>query len=454
VIEPHPDVPRRRILRVSEITHGVRVMLEDRYRDVWVEGEVSNFKPHASGHWYFTLKDEDAQLRAVMFRKENGRLRLELEDGMQVLCRGRLTVYEKRGEYQLIIEELEARGSGALLVAFEQLKSRLEAEGLFRAERKRLLPLLPRRVGIVTSPTGAALHDMLKIIRRRDPRMSVLVRPVRVQGDGAAREVAGALLRLARSGRVDVIIVGRGGGSMEDLWAFNEEVVARAIAASPVPVVSAVGHEVDFTIADFVADLRAPTPSAAAELVVAERARLEAGLAELQSRAARAFRRQIGERRHLLQATVGRLADPRRIVAARRMALDDSIHRAAGFIRRRCSESRRQLAALTVAMRHPTAHIARSQKELARLTGDLQALARRRLAEERRTFEVLCGKLAALSPLGSLGRGYAIARRPGGEVVQDAASVNVGEALEILLASGTIDVRVERARPAAPDHKK
>src|SRR5256884_379509 len=261
----------RAVLTVAQLTEQLRAVLEERFPAVWVEGEISNFRSYGSGHASFPLRDADAQLRCVIFRTRAQRIRFQPADGLHVVAFGSVEVYAQRGEYQLVVELLEPKGLGALQLAFEQLKARLQAEGLFDAVRKRALPRFPKKIGIVTSPSGAALRDMLRVIGRRFGELSIVIAPCRVQGEGAAEEVAQGLRDLDALGDVDVIIVGRGGGSLEDLWAFNEEAVARAIAASKAPVVSAVGHEVDFTIADFVADLRAPTPSAAAELVVREK---------------------------------------------------------------------------------------------------------------------------------------------------------------------------------------
>ncbi len=302
------DEAERRPLSVSELTGQVRAAVESRFASVWVEGEISNFKAHASGHWYFTIKDESSQLRATCFRGVNQRIRFRPSSGLQVRARGRLTVYEPRGEYELIVEGLDPVGAGALRVAFEQLRERLAAEGLFDEARKRPLPLLPRRVGIVTSPSGAALHDVLNVIARRTRTVNVLFAPARVQGAGAGAEIARAIESLNQyhraalaAGRtndtLDALIVGRGGGSSEDLWAFNEEEVARAIRASAIPVISAIGHETDFTIADFAADVRAPTPSAAAELVAAREDEVSALVGTLTRDLVRAARYQVAEAR-------------------------------------------------------------------------------------------------------------------------------------------------------------
>lgn len=462
---------------VGELTRSLRAVIESRFPNVWVRGEVSNFTRHTSGHWYFTLKDKDAQLKATMFRSDNLRVKFRVEEGQAVLCRGRLSVYDKQGQYQLNVDELQPEGAGALQVAFEQLKAKLEAEGLFAAERKRKLPMRPRRVGIVTSPTGAAIHDLLQVIGRRDPAMSVLICPARVQGDGAALEIAAALRTLGNSGLVDVIICGRGGGSQEDLWCFNEESVARALAACPVPVVSAVGHEVDFTIADFVADLRAPTPSAAAELVVPVREELRAAISALRERLRRAAQRNLKEHQQALAMTRGALPDPRHLLARQRVSLDDAEHRAEAAIRARTQRERRGLTTLGSALqqRHPAARLAREGAQLQALRASLarvmlKPLAARRAAlreasgalregvsrpvsQHRAQLAGLCGKLDALSPLASLGRGYAIVRKARGAVVRAASDVKPGEKLEILLGEGRVEARVlgdeTRPKPAS-----
>ena len=271
VMDLNPRLPLRYILTVSELTRQIKGLLEERFSEVWVEGEISNLRNHPSGHLYFTLKDDFSQIRAVLFRMQARSVRFLLEDGLHVVCRGRVSLYEKRGDYQLILESIEPRGVGALQLAFLQLKERLEKEGLFRPEHKKSLPMLPQRVGVITSPTGAVIRDILHILNRRFGNLHILLYPVRVQGEGAWREVAEGIDYFNRQKNADVLIVGRGGGSMEDLWPFNEEGLARAIYRSKIPIISAVGHETDYTISDFVADLRAPTPSAAAELVVRDK---------------------------------------------------------------------------------------------------------------------------------------------------------------------------------------
>src|SRR5215204_535960 len=301
-----PAAPVRRVYTVSELTSGIRALVENAFGDVWIEGEISNCKVWNTRHMYFTLKDGGAQIKAVMFRTAVRYLRFKPEDGLHVIARGRLTVYEPKGEYQIVCEHMEPHGLGALQLAFEQLKKKLQADGLFDRARKRPLPALPRRIGIVTSLDGAALRDILKVLRRRAPNASVLIRPARVQGEDAAADVATALRMIAKVPGVDVIIVGRGGGSIEDLWAFNEERVARAIVKCPVPVVSAVGHEVDVTIADFVADLRAPTPSAAAEMVVAAKDEFCGRIDRLTGRLRAASRRDLQRRQNAVHVLSSR----------------------------------------------------------------------------------------------------------------------------------------------------
>ncbi len=417
----------RAVLTVSQLTERLRQLVEERFPAVWVEGEISNFRLYGSGHAYFTLKDEGAQVRAVMFRTRTRRLRFEPADGLHVLAFGALEVYAPRGEYQLVVELLEPRGVGALQLAFEQLKQRLGAEGLFDPGRKRPLPAFPRRIGIVTSPDGAALRDMLRIIGRRFAGLSIVLAPCRVQGEGAAEEIAQGVADLNRLGDVDVIIVGRGGGSLEDLWAFNEEVVARAIAASKVPVISAVGHEVDVTIADFVADVRAPTPSAAAELVVREKQAVVEQVAGLRARLERAARRPLRDLERRVDDALARLvhaARGRRARAAHRAeVLAARLRAASPFVR--LSDGRRRLDGVRARLRHALA---------------------RHLSDARRRMTHAAGRLDSLSPLAVLGRGYSLTRTPDGRLVRAAREVAVGDAVHVLLAEGDLTCRVEEAR--------
>jgi exodeoxyribonuclease VII large subunit len=388
-------------LTVSRLVALLRETVEDNFVQVLVEGELSNFAAPASGHWYFTLKDDQAQLRAVMFRVQNRLLRFLPENGMQVACSGRVSVYSQRGELQLIVDALHPLGAGGLQLAFEQLKTRLAADGLFAAERKRPLPAHPATVGVVTSATGAAIYDILNVLRRRAAGLRIILRPVRVQGEGAPAEIAEAIGDLNRQGLAEVLIVGRGGGSLEDLWAFNTEVVARAIAASAMPVISAVGHEIDVTIADFVADLRAPTPSAAAELVAASRLELE---------------------RHL----------------------DHLVLRLAGQIRGRLALWEERVAGFKGRLRSPLADLALSRQRHLALERRLLRAWQGRLRETAGQLATLGARLDALSPLRTLERGYAVAvAEKDGRVVTDARDLAAGDRLQLLLARGRARVVVE-----------
>lgn len=449
-----PPAPRetRHIFTVSELTAILRGLIEDRFGEVWIEGEISNCKVwKTTGHVYFTLKDGDAQLKAVMFRSALRYLRFKPEDGLHVVARGRLSVYEPKGEYQIVCEHLEPRGFGALQLAFEQLKKRLQAEGLFDQSRKRPLPALPRRIGIVTSIDGAALRDILKVLERRAPNASVLIRPARVQGEDAAADVATALRMLGRVPGVDVIIVGRGGGSIEDLWAFNEEKVARAIAASPVPIVSAVGHEVDVTIADFVADLRAPTPSAAAEMVVAATAEFVDRIDRLTVRLRGSLQASLQRRASRVHALTSRrgLAGFHARVALRGRHVAELTH-ALGLAGRTIVEGR--------ARRLRTLQQRLEQRDLARrlavlrgrlLGADGRLAAAARLTQHRADARVrtLAGRLESLSPLAVLGRGYAVCwNADKTAIVRSAATVEPGDTVQVTLADGEIGCRVETRR--------
>ena len=441
---------QRAVLTVSQLTDQLRATVEERFPAVWVEGEISNFRLYGSGHAYFTLKDETAQVRAALFRNRIRRIRFEPGDGQHVLAFGSLEVYAARGEYQLVVELLEPRGLGALQLAFEQLKTRLAAEGLFAESRKRALPRFPRRIGIVTSPTGAAVRDILRIIGRRFEGLSIVIAPARVQGDGAAAEIAAGIADLNALGGVDVIIVGRGGGSLEDLWAFNEETVARAIAGSKVPTISAVGHEVDITIADFVADVRAATPSAAAELVVREKHALVDGLVDLRGRLEGAMRRRLARERERAASLGGRrvLTDPARPLRDLERRVDDAIRRlrqAAATVLRRGTH-RVEIATTGLRAGSPFVRLAGDRHRLQRLEGRFDAATARTLARSQHRLGALVGRLDSLSPLAVLGRGYSLARRPSGEIVRDAGELAAGDALEVLLGRGSLDCRVERTK--------
>lgn len=391
----------RAFLTVSELTQIIKGTLERELEPCWVVGEISNFRIPPSGHLYFTLKDDKSQISAVMFRRQGQGLGFQPENGMEVFCFGRVSVYPVRGDLQLYVESMEPKGRGALYLAFEQLKKRLAEEGLFAVERKRPLPFLPASIGLVTSLQGAALRDMLRILGDRFPDRRIVIRPVKVQGDGAAAEIAGAVTELGRSGEVEVMIVGRGGGSLEDLWAFNEEVVARAIFAAGVPVISAVGHEIDFTIADFVADHRAPTPTAAAEMVVPRKADLMERVEELRGRLLREIHDRLDQEREAWAGLARRLADPRRRLQENQMRLDE----------------------LSLALGR------RFQDHLDRL-------------KSRLTQGV--GRLSSLSPLAVLERGYSIAHKmPEGLIIKDSAPLKIGDLLRITFARGKSLCRVE-----------
>lgn len=441
---------RERPLTIEALVRIATLLLEEKIGLVWVEGEVSGLKTPGSGHLYFALKDDRAQVNAVMWRSTAARLRFRLEEGKRYLVRGKLGIYPESGKFQLYVEAAEPAGLGAAALALEQLKQRLAAEGLFATERKRPLPRLPRRIGVVTSPSGAAVRDVLRTIERRFPT-PVLIAPTRVQGDGAAAEIAAAIARIGRVAGIDVVIVGRGGGSAEDLSAFNDEQVVRAIAACPVPVVSAVGHEVDVTLADLVADVRAATPTAAGELAVPERGVLREELRRIEARLAREARVSVGAWRARLDRIASRLGDPRRRLERERQRLDDALGRAGELVRAGLDARRRALARLELRLGelHPRARIQADRARLDELAGRARAAAAAALARRRREFEAAAARLDAMSPLKVLDRGYAIALAEGARVVTDAATLAAGDALEVRVARGAIDARVERVRPGA-----
>jgi exodeoxyribonuclease VII large subunit len=444
------------IWTVSEAVAAARAALEDSFASVRVSGEISRFVHHASGHMYFTLKDGQAAISAVLFRGENLRLRFRPGDGMDVLCRGRLTLYEARGQFQMVVSEMEPLGVGSLHLAFEQLKARLASEGLFALERKRALPALPRSVGIATSATGAALRDILRVLERRAPGLRAVIASCRVQGEGAAAEIVEAIGRLDSYG-VDVIVVARGGGSLEDLWAFNEESVARAIVAARVPVVTGIGHEIDITIADLAADLRAPTPSAAAEMVADSEREILERLAGSRRRLAAAARLALLRRRE----RVGRLRHhPGLIRAARRLEgasqlLDDLGGRIRRALADRTREARRRAERLgdRLAPRSLRERL-RQRRELLRgerirLAGGMRAGVQARGSALRRLADLL----DSLSPLTVLGRGYALCRDAAGNVVRRADAVRPGDAVAVRVAHGEIDCRVQRTLLPAPEER-
>ena len=443
--------PERRVWMVRDLVAAVRTHVEREYADIWVEGEISNFRAQAaSGHLYFTLKDEDCQIKAVMFRSQARLLRFRPENGMQVVLRGRVTVYEKAGDLQLSAEYLEPKGAGALQIAFEQLKAKLQAEGLFDASRKKAIPALPSRIGVVTSPQAAALRDILNILRRRHHSANVLIFPAQVQGETAAKEVITGVKFFNRAHSVDVIIVARGGGSAEDLAAFNDEALARTVAASEIPLISAVGHETDFTILDFVADLRAPTPSAAAELVIRSRQELEEQASGLQERLARAMRyRLLMARQVLTEATRhGAFARMMDGINQRQQRLDELAFRLEKAERRLIEQHLRRWERASAAVRHYDARrvLAGIKRDLTSHTTTLGAAMKTVLLRNRSRLDQIEHQLKALSPVAILGRGYALVFDASGKLVKDAAQVNAGDTISAKLARGEITARVEEKK--------
>jgi len=439
--------PERRIWTVRDLVASVRTHIEREYSDAWVEGEISNLRAQNSGHLYFTLKDQSSQISIVMFRSSARLLRFRPADGMQVVVRGRVTVYEERGQLQMTAEYVEPKGAGALQIAFEQLKAKLEAEGLFDAERKKPIPALPSAIGIVTSPQAAALRDILQILQRRHHSVNVLIYPAQVQGEAAPLEVAAGIRYFNKARTVDVIIVARGGGSAEDLAAFNNEPLARAIAGSALPVISAVGHETDFTIVDFVADLRAATPSAAAELVIRSRQEVEEQVERLGGRLGKAMRyRLLMGRQHLTElaqhGAFGRMMD---VIRRRQQRVDDLTNRLAHGQRDRFEAQRRRFETLAAAVRHYDLRLvlAGVGKELNAKVAAMAAALRNLLLQRRSRLERLTSQMEALSPVAILERGYALVFDSSGKLVKDAAQVEAGDDVTARLARGQIAATVK-----------
>jgi exodeoxyribonuclease VII large subunit len=439
--------PNRRVWAVKDIVSAVRTHVEREYADTWVEGEISNFCAHDSGHLYFTLKDENAQLNAVMFRSQARLLRFRPENGMQVIVRGRITIYEDRGQLQISAEYIEPKGAGALQIAFEQLKAKLQAEGLFDSSRKKSIPQLPSRIGVITSPQAAALHDILNILQRRHHTANVLIFPAQVQGESAATEVIAGLRYFNRSRSADVVIVARGGGSAEDLAAFNDEALARIVAASEVPVISAVGHETDFTIIDFVADLRAPTPSAAAELVIQSRQELDAQLESLHHRLEKAVRyRLLMARQNLVELSQhGAFARIMDLIRRRQQRLDDLLYRMAHAQRDVLEGRRRKFEVLSSAVRHYDLRRVLSgiRRELNGQVTAMSSAARNFLLTKRLRLDQLAVRLETLSPLAILDRGYALVFDANGKLLKDANQIKYGDEITARLSKGTIAATVK-----------
>lgn len=460
----------KEIWTVSELNEDIKSLLEEHYGFLWVEGEISNLRRPASGHVYFTLKDDKSQIRAVMFRSPYGGGRLlggnamsantmsgksagfELEDGLHISCRARITVYSPRGEYQLIIDRVEPRGLGALQKAFEQLKARLQAEGLFDPDRKQKIPYLPERIGVVTSPSGAVIRDILHVTARRFGSVPIVVAPVRVQGPEAPDEIVRAIRDLNKLGGIDVIIVARGGGSLEDLQPFNTELVARAVFASEIPVISAVGHETDFTIADFVADLRAPTPSAAAELAVPSREDLQDQASALYRRLLTLARRDIDHRRQVVTGLGNRLRDPRRVLEDQRLKLDYQADRMLSVLSRTLAGQRHAVERLAGRLDHagPAQAVAKHRMAIDFYRKNMTSRIKNVMESSRQRLVTGQTALNALNPLGVLDRGYSLTTRvPDGAIVRDAGALAPGEDVRVRLAKGGFTARVSMVESGA-----
>ncbi|HEX3950014.1 MAG TPA: exodeoxyribonuclease VII large subunit [Steroidobacteraceae bacterium] len=438
----------RDIYSVSRLNREVRVLLERGFGSIWLEAEISNLAKPSSGHWYFSLKDATAQVRCCMFRQRNMLCAFAARDGQKVLVRARIGLYEPRGEFQLVIDHMEDAGLGALKRQFEELSAKLAAEGLFAPERKRALPLIPKRIGVITSPSGAAIRDILHVLARRFAAVPVLIYPVAVQGAAAATEIAAAIRAAGRRAECDVLILARGGGSLEDLWAFNDEALARAIVASPIPVISGIGHEIDFTIADFAADIRAPTPSAAAELAVPDGEEWRASLRRLAQRLQRGLRRRVEAQRERLRWLMGRAArvSPSARLAQQTQRLDDLEQRLARALRQILADRRTVLGEHRSRLWQvsPAARLRNTAARQAALYARLCAAALARLHLARERLSPLVRTLNAVSPLATLERGYAIVSGSDGIILRDAADAAPGSLIEARLARGKIRAKVEK----------
>jgi exodeoxyribonuclease VII large subunit len=449
---PNPTAPRpeRRIWTVRALVTDIRQHVESTHADLWVEGEISNYRPAPSGHIYFTLKDGEAQLSVVLFRIQAQLLRFRPQDGLAILARGRISIYESRGQLQLIAETLEPRGAGALQLAYEQLRDKLKAEGLFEASRKRPLPAFPRTIGVITSTGGAVLHDIIKVIRRRHARLNLLIYPALMQGPECAATVAAGIRYFNKHpGQVDLILLARGGGSLEDLAGFNSEPLARTIAASALPVVSAIGHETDFTIADFVADLRAPTPSAAAELITTAQHRIEERILSLEERIKRAIRYQLilARQRFTTLSAPQVLTRVRDLIGRRHQRLDDLRYRLESAANRHLRVSSARLTALTVRLEphNPTLRLALFRRRLESADSWLARTADTSISARATRLNHATARLEALSPLAVLNRGYALVYTAEGTLLRTAADTHPGQQIRARLATGTLEAEVTKA---------
>ncbi|WP_236076704.1 exodeoxyribonuclease VII large subunit [Marinobacter nauticus] len=443
VSTPYPDT-RPRALTVSELNHQARHLLETSFMQVWVEGELSGFSRPSSGHWYFSLKDQKCQIRCAMFRGANQRIRTLPREGDQIRIRGKVTLYENRGDFQIIVEHLEPAGLGALQQAFEALKARLQGEGLFDPARKKPIPATPRHIGVVTSPTGAAIHDILTVLKRRCPAIPVTLYPTAVQGEAATADIVRAIDRAQQHGLADVLIIGRGGGSLEDLWCFNEEAVARAIAACPIPTVSAVGHEVDVTIADFVADLRAPTPSAAAEKISPDQQDWLRRLTEQQGRLGQSARRLLQRLDNQLGHLSARLRDPRRELLEKAQRMDELELRLNKAIRNRLDQQKQKTDYLLQRMsaQSPRRTLKTVREQTQRLEERLTLATRHQLRQKDERLQHIAQTLHVVSPLATLGRGYAIVKDDNDRIVRKAGDLETGSQITARLGHGSVSARV------------
>ena len=439
---------KRKVYTITEIAHDIQALLEDQFPEVWVEGEITNLTASAKGHTYFSLKDESAILKCALFASNGRRVKFKLENGLKVLCLGQISSYPPRGEYQLIVEAVEPQGLGALQLAFEQLKKKLEKEGLFDPKHKKPIPFLPERIGIVTSLSGKAIRDILKVIDERFSESHMVIRDVRVQGEGAAEEIAKAIQEFNAYGRVDVLLVGRGGGSIEDLWAFNEEIVARAIYASKIPVVSCVGHELDYTIADFVADVRAGTPSMAAEMVVPDKAELLETLEDQRHRLHSALLEKLKFLSERLRAQRESILfrQPARLFQTMEQRLDELTGTLREGLGRWVQKQSERMAVIRTHLKHLSPRSAMVKEEIA-LQNLMKQISKRmeevlRHAENR--FFVPLGKLESLSPLKILKRGFSVTYGPQGKVLRSVRSLSVGDEVKTRLEEGSFTSRVEQ----------
>jgi len=441
------SVPQPHIYTVSELTEAIRHILEEEFPFIWVEGEISNARRPLSGHLYFTLKDEKAQILCILFKNQRRLVPFEPQDGLRVICQGRITVYPPHGNYRLIIEYLEPKGYGALQLAFEQLKKKLAQEGLFDAKIKKTLPFFPQRIAVVTSPVGAAIRDFLRVLLKKFPNIHVRIYPVRVQGEGAAQEIAQAIYELNGLHWAEVIVVTRGGGSLEDLWAFNEEVVARAIHASEIPVVSAVGHEVDFTIADMVADLRAPTPTAAAEMIIQKKEDLENFLQEATKNLSLALKKQLETTKLHLNHLIKRLGTPRQELITQRLRLDDLSLALLRTIKHRMEREQTTVQNLVkrLSLSHPKRQIQSYRDTFQQRKTELIVHFTHFQQKHSQHLQEIRQRLNALSPLNVLKRGYALAFTwPEGKLIKSINQVEVGKNMVVKVVNGEIKAKVEK----------